>query len=82
MKKLLCLFSFHNWQYKKEKHPVSDHPKNRANIYIKVRECKRCGKRQQSGLSTSIFGDCYIWKDFHMSADSTIKFVRNESKEK
>jgi len=82
MKKLLCLLNLHQWCYKKEKHPVTDHPENRANIYIKVRECKCCGKRQQTGLSASISACRCVWKDFSMNSDAVIKFVKNEQKEK
>ena len=74
MKKILCLLNLHQWCYKKEKHPVTDHPENRANIYIKVRECRRCGKREQTNASTNTFGSC--------SADSTLKFVKHDTKKK
>jgi hypothetical protein len=41
-----CFIGVHNWQYRKEKHKVLNHPMGREHIRVIVRECKQCGKRQ------------------------------------
>jgi hypothetical protein len=47
MFKLLCFLGIHQWNYKREKHPVIGHPSGRDCIRIPVRECKKCGHREQ-----------------------------------
>jgi hypothetical protein len=50
VKYLFCLISFHNWVYKREKHPIKNHPSGRENVRVLIRECKWCGHREQHML--------------------------------
>lgn len=47
VKNPLCLLHLHNWRYKKEKHPVTNHPAGREVVRVIVRECVWCNERQQ-----------------------------------
>ena len=45
-----CYIGLHNWEYKKEKHPVTNHPEGREFIRVIVRECQWCGHREHHHL--------------------------------
>ena len=45
-----CYIGIHNWEYKKEKHPVTNHPEGREFIRVIVRECQWCGHREHHHL--------------------------------
>lgn len=62
MKTPFCLINLHFWKYKKEKHKVTNHPTGRTNIYINIRECSCCGKRQHH-LLPQTKGRMLNWKD-------------------
>ena len=44
--KIFCFLGIHNWEYKKEKHPVVDHPSGRDTVRVLIRECSSCGHRE------------------------------------
>lgn len=46
MCKIFCFFGLHNWEYRREKHKVINHPSNRDTVRTIVRECKCCGHRE------------------------------------
>lgn len=62
MKTPFCFINLHFWKYKKEKHAVKDHPQHRENIYVNIRECTCCGKRQHH-LMPMTDGRMLNWKD-------------------
>ena len=43
-----CYIAIHNWEYRREKHKVENHPLGRDVIRVVVRECKWCGHREQT----------------------------------
>ena len=45
-----CHIGCHNWEYRKEKHEVKNHPKGLPTIRVVVRECKWCGHREHHSL--------------------------------
>jgi hypothetical protein len=45
-----CFIGCHNWEYRKERHKVENHPSGRDTIRIIVRECKWCGHREHHSL--------------------------------
>jgi hypothetical protein len=45
-----CFIGCHNWEYRKEKHPVTNHPKGLPTIRVVVRECQWCGHREHHSL--------------------------------
>ena len=45
-----CYIGCHNWEYRKEKHPVTNHPKGLPTIRVVVRECQWCGHREHHSL--------------------------------
>lgn len=76
MRNPLCLIKLHNWKYRKEKHKVENHPKEREFVRVVVRECKWCGHREHHLLPrvNKKFGN---WENFDdISANDSIKFER------
>jgi hypothetical protein len=71
MKTPFCLINWHHWKYKKEKHQVTNHPNNRTHIYINIRECSCCGKRQHH-MMPMINGHMKNWKDCDFNRDAII----------
>lgn len=73
MKNPLCLFKLHNWSYKKEKHPVTNHPSGREFVRIIVRECEWCGERHQHLLprENKKLSD---WKKCNFDEKSCVEF--------
>ena len=63
MKNPFCYIQIHNWEYRREKHKVENHPNNREFIRVVVRECKWCGHREHHTLprTNRKFGN---WKSF------------------
>lgn len=45
-----CYIGCHNWEYRKEKHPVTNHPNGLPTIRVVVRECQWCGHREHHSL--------------------------------
>ncbi len=45
-----CYIGLHNWEYRKEKHKVTNHPNGRDTIRVVVRECQWCGHREHHSL--------------------------------
>ena len=76
MKTPFCYISFHNWEYRREKHKVEDHPQGREFIRVVVRECKWCGHREHHTLPR--VGKKYThWRGFDdIGKDDTIKFEK------
>jgi len=50
MLKIFCFFGLHNWSLKREKHLCKNHPNDRKEIRVIVRECKWCGHREHYSL--------------------------------
>ena len=73
MKSPFCLINLHHWSYRKEKHKIIGHPHDRENIYVNMRICKRCGKRQQRMLPTQD-GKIAGWKNCIFDKNETIIF--------
>ena len=68
-----CYIGLHNWEYRKEKHKVVDHPHGRDTIRIRVRECKWCGHREHS-----CFNKSKSWTNFDdVSKDAIIQLKKN-----
>ena len=78
MKNPLCYLRIHQWEYKREKHPVKNHPTQRDNIYVKIRECNGCGKREHHMLPTRN-GRHFSWRKCKFGPNDTITFQRVES---
>ena len=76
MKTPFCYISLHNWEYRREKHKVKDHPQGREFIRVVVRECKWCGHREHHTLPR--VGKKYtLWRSFDdIGKDDTIKFEK------
>jgi hypothetical protein len=77
MKTPFCLINWHHWKYKKEKHAVKNHPTNRENIYVNIRECSCCGKRQHHMLPR-INGRMLNWRDCKFDSNATIILTQVE----
>ena len=76
MKTPFCYIGLHNWDYRKEKHKVVDHPHGRDTIRIRVRECKWCGHREHHMLPREN-GRFKNWKSFDdIKKDDCIEFKR------
>ena len=58
-----CYIGCHNWEYRKEKHPVTNHPAGREFIRVVVRECKWCGHREHHALPR-VGKKFTLWKSF------------------
>jgi len=74
MKNPFCYIGAHNWEYRKEKHKVENHPQGRDVIRVVVRECKWCGHREHHTLPRQD-GKFHNWVSFDdIGKDDTIKF--------
>jgi hypothetical protein len=71
------MLGIHFWRIFKEKHVVTNHPTQRNSIYIKIRECESCGKRQHHMMPKQN-GQHYLWKDCKFGPDSIINFVKKD----
>lgn len=73
MKNPLCFIGLHFWNYRKEKHNVTNHPCGRQSIRVLVRECVCCGHREHHGLPR-IGGKLNKWQSWDsVSKDATIE---------
>lgn len=69
-----CYIAVHNWEYRREKHKVENHPLGREVIRVVVRECKWCGHREHHPLPR-VGRKFTHWKNFdNIGKDDTIKF--------
>jgi hypothetical protein len=69
-----CYIAIHNWEYRREKHKVENHPLGREFIRVVVRECKWCGHREHHTLPR-VGKKFTLWKSFdNIGKDDTIKF--------
>jgi len=76
MKTPFCYIGIHNWEYRKERHNVINHPSGRESIRVIVRECKWCGHREHHSLPR-IGGKFTLWRNFDdIKKDDTVKFER------
>jgi len=74
MKNPFCYIGAHNWEYRKEKHKVENHPQGRDVIRVVVRECKWCEHREHHTLPRQD-GKFHNWMSFDdIGKDDTIKF--------
>jgi len=72
MKPPFCYLEIHNWKYRKEKHEVSNHPRNIQTIRVIVRECKWCGKREHLLLPRENGGN--NWKTCLFNEESKVDY--------
>ena len=63
MKTPFCYIGIHNWEYRKERHNVINHPSGRESIRVIVRECKWCGHREHHSLPR-VGGKFTLWRNF------------------
>jgi hypothetical protein len=76
MKTPFCYIGIHNWEYRKERHNVINHPSSRESIRVIVRECKWCGHREHHSLPR-VGGKFTLWGNFDdIKKDDTVKFER------
>lgn len=76
MKNPFCYIAAHNWEYRREKHKVENHPHNREFIRVVVRECKWCGHREHHSLPR-VGGKFTLWRSFDdIKKDDTINFEK------
>jgi len=76
MKTPFCYIGIHNWEYRKERHNVINHPSGRDSIRVIVRECKWCGHREHHSLPR-VGGKFTLWRNFDdIKKDDTVKFER------
>lgn len=76
MKNPLCFLSIHNWDYRKEKHKIEDHPLGRDVVRVVVRECKWCGHREHHTLPR-VGKKFTSWINFDdIKKDDIIKFEK------
>ena len=76
MKTPFCYIGIHNWEYRKERHNVINHPSGRESIRVIVRECKWCGHREHHSLPR-VGGKFTIWRNFDdIKKDDSVKFER------
>ena len=76
MKTPFCYIGIHNWEYRKERHNVINHPSGRDSIRVIVRECKWCGHREHHSLPR-VCGKFTLWRNFDdIKKDDTVKFER------
>jgi hypothetical protein len=61
--KFFCYIGIHNWIYKREKHPIEDHPSGRNVVRVLIRECKCCGHREHH-LLPRINGKLTKWMNW------------------
>jgi hypothetical protein len=71
-----CFIGLHNWEYKKEKHNVVDHPSGRKFVRVLIRKCKCCGHREHHMLprANGRFTNWVSWDK--IKEDDTIKFTQ------
>jgi hypothetical protein len=68
-----CYIGIHNWEYRKEKHKVENHPQGRDVIRVVVRECHWCGHREHHLLPKH--AGYTRWMSFdHVAGDATIRY--------
>lgn len=68
-----CYIGIHNWEYRKEKHNVENHPSGRETIRVIVRECKWCGHREHLMLPRE--SKKLKWESFdHIKKNSPVNF--------
>lgn len=66
----------HNWEYRKEKHRVENHPQEREFIRVVVRECQWCGHREHHTLPR-VDKKFTQWRSFDdIKKDDTINFEK------
>ena len=76
MKTPFCYIGIHNWEYRKERHNVINHPSGRESIRVIVRECKWCGHREHHSLPR-VGGKFTLWRTFDdIKKDDSVKFER------
>ena len=76
MKTPFCYIGIHNWEYRKERHNVINHPSGRESIRVIVRECKWCGHREHHSLPR-VGGKFTLWRKFDdIKKDDSVKFER------
>ena len=76
MKTPFCYVGIHNWEYRKERHNVINHPSGRESIRVIVRECKWCGHREHHSLPR-VGGKFTLWRNFDdIKKDDSVKFER------
>jgi hypothetical protein len=76
MKTPFCYIGIHNWEYRKERHNVINHPSGRESIRVIVRECKWCGHREHHSLPR-VGGKFTLWRNFDdIKKDDSVKFER------
>jgi hypothetical protein len=76
MKNPFCYIGAHNWEYRREKYKVENHPHNREFIRVVVRECKWCGHREHHSLPR-VGRKFTLWRSFDdIKKDDTIKFEK------
>ena len=76
MKTPFCYIGIHNWEYRKERHNVINHPSSRESIRVIVRECKWCGHREHHSLPR-VGGKFTLWRTFDdIKKDDSVKFER------
>ena len=76
MKNPFCYIGAHNWEYRREKHKVENHPHNREFIRVVVRECKWCSHREHHPLPR-VGGKFTLWRSFDdVKKDDTINFEK------
>ena len=76
MRTPFCYIGAHNWEYRREKHKVENHPNNRDVIRVVVRECQWCGHREHHTLPR-VGRKFTQLKDFDdIKIDDTINFEK------
>jgi hypothetical protein len=76
MKTPFCYIGIHNWEYRKERHNVINHPSGRESIRVIVRECKWCRHREHHSLPR-VGGKFTLWRNFDdIKKDDSVKFER------
>ena len=80
MKTPFCHIGLHNWEYKKEKHPVTNHPEGREFIRVIVRECVWCGHREHHHLPrlNRKFSNWESWDDVARDAVLNYKMLHKD----
>ena len=76
MKTPFCYIGAHNWEYRRERHSVENHPSGRETVRVIVRECKWCSHREHHALPR-LGGRFGNWQSFNdIKKDDTINFER------
>lgn len=74
MKRLFCAIGIHFWQTFKEKYSVDGHPTGKSYIYIKVRECSCCGKREKQ--RPPVHGYQFSWKHCEFDKNTALRITK------